>query len=70
MPTYLQMLHEIEQKINAIGYIPFDFERYDLFEYLMCNLYKNYEPHYTIQIIPNYWKFVLEDIKKLKLTIT
>jgi hypothetical protein len=67
MPTYLQMLHEIEQKLKAIGYIPFDFETYDLFEFLMFNLYDGYEPHYSIKIIPHYWRFVLEDVKKLKI---
>ena len=64
MPTYLQMLFVIEQDLKAIGYVPFDFETYDLFEYLMFNLYDGYEPHYSITVIPSYWRFVLEDIKK------
>jgi len=64
MPTYLQMLHEIEQKLQAISYIPFDFERYDLFEYLMHEFYGT-EPHYSIKIIPHYWVYVVQDIKKL-----
>jgi hypothetical protein len=66
MPTYLQMIHDLDQDLRAIGYIPFDFETYNLFEYLMFNLYENYTPHYSITIIPNYWKFVLEDVKKLR----
>jgi hypothetical protein len=66
MPTYLQMLHNLEQDLKSIGYIPFDFEQYDLFEYLMFKLYDGYEPHFSIKVIPSYWRFVLEDIKKLR----